>query len=143
MGLTDADHAEYGHPSRNYLIVPVTCAVPHRTEGAPKLSGARTVHILPGTRLYGIYGREEVSEEFFCNYEVNPEYREALEQAGLRVSAVGEAGEMRAIELPANRFFVATLFQPQLAPLGARPHPTIAALLAACRPSGCRVTSGE
>lgn len=135
MGLTDADHAEYGNPSRNYLIVPVTCAVPHRTEGAPKLSGARPVRILPGTRLYAAYGREEASEEFFCNYEVNPEYREALERAGLRVSAVGEAGEVRAVELPGCRFFVATLFQPQLAPLGERPHPVLAAYLLAASTS--------
>ena len=126
MGLTDADHAEYGNPSQNYLVVPVTCAVPHRTDGAPKLSGACPVRILPGTRLYAAYGREEVSEEFFCNYEVNPEYREALEQAGLRVSAVGEAGEVRAVELPGRRFFVATLFQPQLGPPS---HPVIAAYL--------------
>ena len=106
--------------------MPVTCAVPHRKDDAPKLSGACPVRILPGTRLYSAYGREEVSEEFFCNYEVNPDYRKALELAGLRVSAVGEAGEVRAVELPAHRFFVATLFQPQL---GSPPHPVITAYL--------------
>jgi CTP synthase (UTP-ammonia lyase) len=126
LGITDADHAEYCNPSLHYVIVPVTCAVPHRPEGAPKLSGACPVRILPGTRLYAAYGREDVSEEFFCNYEVNPEYREALQQSDLRVSAVGEAGEVRAVELPAHRFFVATLFQPQLGP---QPHPVIAAYL--------------
>ena len=129
LGIADADHAEYGNPSGNYLIVPVTCAVPHRAEGAPKLSGACRVRILPGTRLFGIYGREETSEEFFCNYEVNPHYRDALERAGLRVTAVGEAGEVRAVELPQHRFFLATLFQPQLRPLGEQPHPVIAAYL--------------
>lgn len=104
----------------------MTCAVPHRKDDAPKLSGACPVRILPGTRLYSAYGREEVSEEFFCNYEVNPEYREALQQSDLRISAVGEAGEVRAVELPGHRFFVATLFQPQL---GSQPHPMIAAYL--------------
>jgi CTP synthase (UTP-ammonia lyase) len=93
------------------------------------------VRILAGTRLFQAYGREDAAEEFFCNYEVNGQYRGALEAAGLRVSAVGDAGEIRAVELPDRRFFLATLFQPQLAPLGDRPHPVIGAFLRAAATS--------
>ncbi len=109
----------------------MVCAVPDRAAGAPRLSGACPVRILPGTRLFDAYGREESAEEFFCNYEVNERYRGALEASGLRVSAVGPAGEVRAVELSRRRFFVATLFQPQLAPPGERPHPVLAAYLRA------------
>jgi len=115
--------------------VPVTCAAPAQPDGAPKLFGPCPVRILPGTRLFDFYGREESPEEFFCNYEVNEQYRAALESAGLRVSAVGGAGEVRAVEFPGHRFFVATLFQPQLAGLGERPHPVIEAYLKAASTS--------
>ena len=109
--------------------------MPDRVEGAPKLSGACRVRVLAGSRLAAAYGREQTDEHFFCNYEVNEAYRARLEAAGLRVSAVGERGEVRAVELPDRRFFVATLFQPQLAPLRERPHPAIEAYLRAATSS--------
>ena len=51
--------------------------------------------------------------------------------ARLRVVARGPAGEARAIELPGRRFFLATLFQPQLSSTPERPHPVIVAYLEA------------
>jgi CTP synthase (UTP-ammonia lyase) len=53
------------------------------------------------------------------------------EAAGLKVAALGDDGELRALELPSNRFFVATLFQPQLSSSIERPHPIITGLLRA------------
>lgn len=38
---------------------------------------------------------------------------------------------MRIVELPGHPFFLATLFQPELAGDGSRPHPVIRALAAA------------
>jgi len=50
---------------------------------------------------------------------------------GLRFSGVDEAGEVRIAELPDHPFFLATLFQPELAGDGTRPHPIIRALASA------------
>jgi CTP synthase (UTP-ammonia lyase) len=47
------------------------------------------------------------------------------------VSARGAQGEIRAIESPAHRFFVATLFQPQLSSEPSKPHPIIIEFLRA------------
>src|ERR1039457_2665129 len=60
--------------------------MPDRSAGAPNLHGAATIRLRRGTRAWEIYGRDEVSERYFCNYEVNPAYREALEAAGLALS---------------------------------------------------------
>jgi CTP synthase len=54
---------------------------------------------------------------------VNADYEEQLQRAGLRVSARGSGGEPRAVELPRHRFFIATLFQPQLTSRPEAPHP--------------------
>lgn len=129
LGVHDAAHAENGAASQNYVIVPVSCPVADRAAGAPKLSGASRVCIRRGSLLGDIYQREEAAEEYFCNYEVNTRYQERLEKAGLRLSAFGENGEVRAVELPRHRFFLATLFLPQLAK--AQPHPVIMAYLEA------------
>jgi CTP synthase (UTP-ammonia lyase) len=81
--------------------------------------------------LQRIYGCEEVVEEFFCNYEVNPQYEPDLASAGLAVVARAEHGEARAVELAGHPFFVATLFQPQLSSTAEKPHPLITAFVKA------------
>ena len=43
--------------------------------------------------------------------------------------ARGAQGEARAIESPAHRFFIATLFQPQLSSGPGKPHPIIVEFL--------------
>ncbi len=112
------------------MIWPVSCAVPNRAAGAPRLSGGGKLAIVPGTRLAGIYQGSQVQEEFFCNYEVNPAYQGRLQEAGLQVSAWGEDQAMRAVELP-GQFFVAALFQPQLSSTTQAPHPLVLAYLRA------------
>jgi CTP synthase (UTP-ammonia lyase) len=105
--------------------------MPDRSAGAPNLHGAATIRLRRGTRAWEIYGRDEVSERYFCNYEVNPAYREALEAAGLALSGFSENGDIRVAELPAHPFFIATLFQPQLSSEAGRPHPLISAFVQA------------
>jgi CTP synthase (UTP-ammonia lyase) len=130
MGIADADSAEHSTDSQNIIVAPVTCPVPVRPEGGPKLSGACGLRIQTGSRLRAIYGANEVEEQYFCNYEVNPTYLRKLESAGLRLAAFDDNGELRAVELPDHRFFVATLFQPQLSSTEDRPHPLIVEFLA-------------
>jgi CTP synthase (UTP-ammonia lyase) len=52
-------------------------------------------------------------------------------EAGLPTVARGANGEVRAIESPTHRFFVATLFQPQLSSTAQKPHPLISGFLKA------------
>ena len=78
--------------------------------------------ILKGTLLHSILDRLDHSEQYYCNYGVNQEYEQKFEAAGLRVSARGMLGETRAVELVGHRFFIATLFQPQLSSRPEAPH---------------------
>ena len=134
MGIADAESVEHNTLSENYLIVPVSCALPNRAPGAPKLSGEDEVRFVPGTTLHRIFGREISPEGYFCNYEVNPLFETRLAAAGLRISARGPRDEIRAVELPGHRFYVGTLFQPQLtSEANGQPHPLICAYLEAVR----------
>jgi CTP synthase (UTP-ammonia lyase) len=134
LGIADADSAENNSGSKNIVIYPVACAVPNRKGDAPKLSGAiPEVRLRPGSYLQSFYGKnvETVTEEFFCNFEVNPEFEWSTMEAGFPVVARGPAGEIRAIESPTLLFFVATLFQPQLSSTEKKPHPVILAFVQA------------
>lgn len=126
LGIPDADTAENDPNCKSPIIFPVACAVPNRAKNAPKLSGkVAEIRLRPGSFLQSFYGRDEVEEEFFCNYELNPDYDWAPIEAGLPIVARGPQGEIRAIESPVHQFFIATLYQPQLSSTAAKPHPLV------------------
>ena len=132
LGLKDADSAENNSASKNIIIYPVACAVPNRRNDSPKLSGAiPEIRLRPGSYLHSFYTQDIVTEEFFCNFEVNPEYEWAAMEAGFPVVARGSNGEIRAIESPTHRFYIATLFQPQLSSKPNDPHPLVMAFVQA------------
>jgi CTP synthase (UTP-ammonia lyase) len=134
VGIADADSAENNSGSKNVIIYPVACAVPDRKGDAPKLSGkVPEIRLRPGSYLQSFYGKntDSVTEEYFCNFEVNPEYEWCTMEAGFPVVARGPQGEIRAVESPTHRFFVATLFQPQLSSTEKKPHPVVLAFVQA------------
>jgi CTP synthase (UTP-ammonia lyase) len=93
------------------------------------------VRIRPDTRAAALYRTASADEEFYCNYGVNPEWVRRLEAGGLRVSAVGDAGEPRIVELPGHPFYVATLFLPPARSSAAEPHPLLVGFADAVRAS--------
>ena len=132
LGMKDADSAENNSNSKNIVISPVGCALPDRSSKTPKLSGKiPEIRIRPGSYLEGFYKKDVVTEEFFCNYEVNPDFEGAIIEAGFAIAARGENGEIRAIEAPKHKFFIATLFQPQLSSKPGKPHPIVVEFLRA------------
>ena len=86
--------------------------------------------LAPGSRVAELYDAERTVEPFFCSYGLNPEYRERLEAAGLRISGWDADGEARAVELAGHPFFVGTLYVPQARSDGDR-HPLVVGLLGA------------
>jgi CTP synthase (UTP-ammonia lyase) len=77
----------------------------------------------------GLYGKESVQEEYYCNFGVNPEYLETLRSGGLRVVGSDDEGEVRAVELTGHPFFVGTLFLPQLRSKPSAPHPVVSGFI--------------
>ena len=89
------------------------------------------VKIVPGTLADRWYGKEEATEQFRCNYGLNPEYREIITRGELRIAGFDPEGEVRIVELSRHRFFVATLFLPQLSSSPDQPHPLLVEFLRA------------
>lgn len=106
------------------MISKLVCSLVGRTE---------LVTITPGTVAHLAYGRTEATEQFACNYGLNPEYREKISEKGLKITGMDSEGEARIIELSAHRFFIGTLFLPQLSSSPDNPHPLIIAYLKAAQ----------
>ncbi|MBC8477165.1 MAG: hypothetical protein H8D49_02365 [Dehalococcoidia bacterium] len=130
-GIRDAGNTEYDEDTPTPLIVLASCPVPDRPDDAPLLSGKLRIRLSPDSLAFRIYRLPEITEEFNCNYELNPAYRDVIEAEGLRVSGTGEDGGARIVELPGHLFFLATAFQPQLTSEEGRPHPLITSYLQA------------
>ncbi len=134
IGIKDATTAEEDPKAKNIVIYPVACAIENRAPDSPKLSGiVPKIRLRPGSYLAAHYGKEEIDEEFFCNYEVNPDFEWMAMEAGFPIVARGEHEVCRAIESPSHLFFVATLFQPQLSSSEKKPHPLVVAFVAAAK----------
>lgn len=83
--------------------------------------------------LSDIYDSSEVIEKYNCSMELNKEFQNQLDRNGFRVIGVDDKGEARIITIPHKRFYLATLFQPQLSSSAEVPHPMILAYLRAVR----------
>ena len=92
--------------------------------------GAYDCRIVPGTLAAKCYGTEMISERHRHRYEYNPEYREALENAGLKVSGVNPGrGLVEIVELPDHPFFIACQFHPEFKSRPQAAHPLFDGLI--------------
>ncbi|MFI2370689.1 hypothetical protein [Streptomyces sp. NPDC018833] len=117
--LGEATHAENGPGAEDAVIVPLACSLVGR-EGA--------VEVERGSLAERVLGAERTVERYHCSYGTNPAYLDVLREHGLRFSGWDGTGDVRIAELPGHPFFLATLFQPELAGDGTRPHPVVRAL---------------
>ena len=122
LGIKDADHEESSPNAELKLISKLTCSL---------VGQERSVSIVPGSQAHRIYGKNEATEIFACNYGLNEAFQDQIQNKDLRVSGYDEDGTARIIELPGHPFFVATLFVPQVVSESGKPHPLIVAYLQA------------
>jgi CTP synthase (UTP-ammonia lyase) len=118
MNAPQADHAESNPGGELLLIDRLSCS----------LMGVQgRLRLVPGSRLAAIYGALDITEAYHCNYGLNPKHRSLLASSPLRMVAHDEEGDVRAVELPAHPFFIATLYQPELSALAEQVHPIVRA----------------
>ncbi len=104
VGWTDADHAESNPSALRSVIAPLSCSL---------VEANARVRFTPESLLRRIYAAPEAIEGYHCRYGLNERFREPLEGAGFRFTAMDEQGDVRGGELPGHPFFVGTLFQPE------------------------------
>ena len=133
-GLKEARHAENEPADDDALIMPLACSLAgHEAE----------VAVTPGSFAERIMGTTRSVERFNCAFGPNPAYLDVLQRNGLRFTGHDDGGQVRIAELPGHPFYFATLFQPELAGDGTRPHPIITAFAAATVDAGCSARDGR
>jgi CTP synthase len=107
-----------------------------RDYGGTMRLGSYSCALKEGSVAREAYGAAEVTERHRHRYEVNPEYIDALEKAGLVFSGRSPDGRLMEIaELPqsVHPFFVGTQFHPEFLSRPLSPHPLFMAFIKAAR----------
>jgi CTP synthase (UTP-ammonia lyase) len=125
-GIAGAAHQDYEPDADALVLTALVCSI---------VGKAMRVLIDPGSRAKEVFEASETMEEYYCNYGINPSYEPTLIQHGLVISGRDEDGEPRILELPKNRFFMASLFVPQVRSTPGAPHPLLVAFVRAAAAS--------
>ncbi|MFA7309640.1 MAG: CTP synthase [Candidatus Paceibacterota bacterium] len=138
-GIPDAHTTEINPKTKN----PVIMILPEQIEklakgdyGGTMRLGAYPCELTDGTIAREAYGKKNISERHRHRYEVNPEYIERLEKAGLVFSGRSPDGHLMEIaELPKSMhpFMLGTQFHPELKARPLDPHPLFDAFIKAAK----------
>ncbi len=101
-------------------------------KGATMRLGAYPCKLAEGTKARDIYGQAEISERHRHRWEVNNNYRDALEKGGLILSGLSPDEKLvEMIEISDHPFFIACQFHPEFKSRPLEPHPLFARFVGA------------
>lgn len=139
LGLEGAHTVEI-NPSCSHAIIDVMPeqkdVIAHGDYGGTMRLGVYVAELGKGTIAREAYGKDKVEERHRHRYEVNPEYIERLEKAGVIFSGKSPNGVLMEIaELPREKhpFFLGTQFHPELQARPLAPHPLFTEFLKAAK----------
>ncbi len=135
-GLPDASSSEFG-PCATPVVGLLTewsrGNARERRDAGSELGGtmrlgAYPAHLAAGSLARATYGEApEIHERHRHRYEVNIDYRAALEAAGLRFSGLSPDGVLpEIVEIPEHPWFIGVQFHPELKSKPFAPHPLFA-----------------
>ena len=95
--------------------------------------GAQRVNLVEGSLVATIYGKTTIFERHRHRYEVNNNYRDVLEKAGIRFSGLSVDNLVEMIEVPEHPWFIASQFHPEFTSNPRDGHPLFTGFIIAAR----------
>ncbi|RKJ42127.1 CTP synthase [Acutalibacter sp. 1XD8-33] len=123
-GIGDANSGEFDEYGLHKVIDFMPDQNKDINKGGTLRLGSYPCQIVPGTRMAECYGQELIQERHRHRYEFNNDYRETVEEHGMKISGTSPDGRIvETVELPERRFFVAGQFHPEFKSRPNRAHP--------------------
>jgi CTP synthase len=132
---SDAPNSTEFNPTTLY---PVIDLMPDQRDiadlGGTMRLGSYPCRLVPGTIAAAAYGVEVVTERHRHRFELNNEYRQVLQQAGLVLCGLSPDGRLVEIaEIKDHPFMLGSQFHPEFKSRPTRPHPLFTAFIKAAR----------
>lgn len=120
LGLEEIKRIDFDPYIPNLFISSLSCSL---------IGETRNIILTKGTKAAQVYGVARSEERYNCNFGLNDGFKNQIAASGFVVGGQDENDGIRILELPQNKFFIATLFQPQLSSTAKNPHKLILAYL--------------
>lgn len=130
VGLKDANSTEFDENTQYPVIDLMLEQKNVQGYGGTMRLGKYECQIKKGSKAHSAYGAAKIFERHRHRYEVNHEYLEQLQKAGLIFSGLSPDGMLAEIvELPQLDWFVASQFHPEFKSRPENPHPLFYGLI--------------
>ena len=117
LGEVDASHAESDGLDDGNVIAPLACSLQGQERLVTPVPGTRFADLMDGRAVVGLH---------YCDYGPGAAQVERLESGGMAIEATAPDVPAEVLRLPSHRFFVLTLFQPQIGAVAGLPvHPLV------------------
>ena len=124
IGLKDAHSVELDPQTTNPVIHIMPDQIGIEDIGGTLRLGSYPCVLNKESKAYQLYGSENIEERHRHRYEVNNDYRDQLEKAGMMLSGLSPDGRIvEMVEIPEHPWFIATQAHPELKSRPNRPHP--------------------
>ena len=132
LGLTDAMTTEVEANTANPVIDLMADQKTTTVKGGTMRLGAYKCLVEEDSLAYRIYGKPLISERHRHRYELNSEYTDRLNAAGMRISGHNpETGLAEIVEIPSHPFFIGVQFHPEYKSTPENPQPIFVAFVKA------------
>lgn len=142
LGIEGANSSEFSDGDENVICLMTEWTRGAATEfrhkagdlGGTMRLGAYDCALKKNSLVSKVYGAETISERHRHRYEVNIDYKEKLESAGLLFSGTSPDGTLpEIVENPDHPWFVAVQFHPEFKSRPFSPHPLFKAFVEAAK----------
>ena len=123
-GLKDAYSSEFDEACKNPVINLMNDQKYIEMMGGTMRLGAYPCSIKENSLAYKIYDHNEISERHRHRYEFNNNYRNIIEENGMRISGISPDDLLvEIVELPSHPFYIGVQFHPEFKSRPDDPHP--------------------
>jgi CTP synthase len=124
LGYADANSGEFDENSKHKVIDFMPDQYGDMPKGGTMRLGAYPCSITKGSLLEDIYRADSISERHRHRYEVNNDFRNEMESAGMQIAGTSPDGRLvESVVLPENDFFVGVQYHPEFKSRPNRAHP--------------------
>ena len=134
LKLNDVNSEEFEPECENPVIHIMTDQKVITRKGGTMRLGSYPCKIVKGTLAEKIYKTAEINERHRHRFEYNNDYREQMENAGLKICGTSPDGTLvEMVEIKDHPFFIAAQFHPEFKSRPDRPEPLFVALVEASK----------
>ncbi len=131
-GLTEANSTEFDAKSPDPVVSTMAEQIGKEGTGGTMRLGDYECILAKGSLAHRLYGATKIVERHRHRYEINNQYRDLIEQWGMRISGASPDNTLvEMIEIPDHKYFIATQAHPEFKSRPNRPHPLFDGLIAA------------